>query len=163
MSTATSRPLTRRIRAAMSTDAPAAVILVRLVSGAVFLSEGIQKFLFPNDLGTGRFATIGIPAPGFFGPFGGTVEIACGLLLLAGLFTRLATIPLIIDMALAIALTKVPIVWGGSADVSDAAGFWDFAHQVRTDYAMLLSLIFLLIVGGGRWSLDAALQRRARH
>ncbi|MGH3985473.1 MAG: DoxX family protein [Pseudonocardiaceae bacterium] len=137
------------------------MILIRSVPGAVFLSEGIQKFLFPQELAEGRFDPLGVPVPGFFGPFAGAAEIACGLLLLAGLLTRLATLPMIVNMVLALSLTKIPVLWGGSADIPDAAGFWDFAHEARTDYAILLTLVFLLIVGGGRWSADALLARRA--
>jgi len=122
------------------------VVLIRLLVGLVFLSEGIQKFLFPEALGVGRFVKIGIPAPGFFAPFVGGVEIACGLLVVIGLATRLATVPLLIDILVAIATTKIPMLAQN--------GFWATAHEARTDYSMLLGLIFLLIVGGGPWSLD---------
>jgi len=127
--------------------APAAVILIRLVVGAVFLSEGIQKFLFPAELGVGRFMRIGIPAPEIMAPFDGTFEIICGVLMLAGLLTRLAAIPMIINMLVAISTTKIPILI--------KSGFWSMAHEARTDWAMLLGSLFLLIVGSGPWSLDA--------
>ena len=126
---------------------PPAVILVRAMVGGVFLSEGIQKFLFPAALGVGRFTTIGIPAPQIMAPFVGVVEIVCGLLLILGLVTRLAALPLFIDILVAIATTKVPMLL--------KSGFWAAAHEARTDYCMLLGLIFLLAVGGGSWSLDA--------
>jgi putative oxidoreductase len=138
----------------LQTSAPAAVILIRLLVGAVFLSEGIQKFLFPVALGVGRFAKIGIPMPGFFGPFVGIVEIVCGVLLLLGLLTRLAAIPLIIDIAVAIVTTKLPLL--------AKSGFWSMAHEARTDWCMLCGTIFLLIVGAGRQSLDARWLRRIR-
>lgn len=125
----------------------AAVVLVRLMVGWVFLSEGIQKFLFPAALGEGRFAKIGIPAPQFFGPFVGVVEIVCGTLLILGLLTRLASIPLLIDILVAIATTKIPML--------SKAGSWATMHEARTDYCMLLGLIFLLIAGSGTLSLDA--------
>ena len=96
----------------ISTTAPAWVILVRLMVGAVFLAEGIQKFLFPGEVGAGRFAKIGIPAPDVMGPFVGVVEIVCGTLVLLGLLTRLAAIALIIDMLVAIISTKIPILFG---------------------------------------------------
>jgi putative oxidoreductase len=137
----------------IATKAPAAVILVRLVVGAVFLSEGIQKFLFPNDLGVGRFIKIGIPSPEFMASFVGVVEITCGLLILAGVLTRVAAIPLIIDMLVAISTTKIPML--------AKSGFWAMAHEARVDYAMLLGAIFLLIVGGGAWSIDARLAPKA--
>ena len=129
--------------------ASAAVILIRLVVGAVFLSEGIQKFLFPAELGVGRFMRIGIPAPGIMAPFDGAFEIVCGVMLLVGLLTRLAAIPMIINMLVAISTTKIPILV--------KSGFWAMAHEARTDWAMLLGSLFLLIVGSGPWSLDARL------
>ncbi len=129
-----------------STTAPRATILIRLLVGAVFLSEGIQKFLFPTALGVGRFVKIGIPAPQFFAPFVGIVEILCGTLLIVGLLTRLATIPLIIDISVAIITTKIPML--------ARVGFWSTAHEARTDYCMLLGLVFLLLVGGGPFSID---------
>lgn len=149
-----------RLAALVRPDGPVAVILIRLAIGAVFVSEGIQKFLFPGELAAGRFATIGIPAPGFFGSLAAVTETVCGVLLLAGLLTRVAAVPLLVDMVLALVLTKVPILWGGSADKPKLHGFWDMAHEARTDWAMLLGLLFLLAVGPGRWSLDALLVRR---
>jgi putative oxidoreductase len=133
-----------------STNAPRATIFIRLLVGAVFLSEGIQKFLFPAALGVGRFTKIGIPAPEFFAPFVGVVEIVCGTLLIVGLFTRLAVIPLMIDISVAIITTKIPML--------SAAGFWSMAHEARTDYCMLLGLIFLLLVGSGPFSIDRRIQ-----
>ncbi len=129
------------------------IILIRVLTGWVFLSEGIQKFLFPEALGVGRFLHIGIPAPAFMAPFDGAVEIVCGTFLLLGLFTRLAAIPLLIDMAVAIATTKIPMLL--------QKGFWAAAHEARVDISMLLGLVFLLIVGGGHWSLDERLHRTA--
>ncbi len=130
----------------------AAVLLIRFAVGGVFLSEGIQKFLFPEELGFGRFAKIGIPVPGFTAPFVGFVEVVCGLLLVVGLFTRLATIPLLIDMAVAIWTTKLPIL--------AKSGFWAMAHEARVDYTMVMGCVFLLIVGAGSLSVDRLLQGR---
>jgi len=126
--------------------AQASVILVRLLVGWVFFSEGVQKFLFPAALGVGRFAKIGIPAPHFFAPFVGVVEIVCGLLVIVGFLTRLAAIPLVIDISVAIATTKIPML---SKD-----GFWGTMHEARTDLCMLLGSLFLIAVGSGRLSLD---------
>lgn len=126
--------------------ARSAIILVRIMVGWVFLSEGIQKFLFPAALGVGRFAKIGIPAPQFFGPFVGVVEIVCGTLLIVGLLTRLASIALLIDISVAIVTTKIPML--------AKTGFWATMHEARTDFCMLLGLIFLLIAGAGSFSLD---------
>ncbi len=130
----------------LSTDEAKTTILIRLMVGAVFLSEGIQKFLFADKLGAGRFAKIGLPNPDFLGPFVGTFEVICGALVLAGLLTRLAAIPLLIIMFVAIMATKTKLL----AD----NGFWSMLHDSRTDWAMFLGCIFLLITGGGRWSLD---------
>jgi putative oxidoreductase len=148
------------------TNAPAAVILIRLIVGAVFLSEGIQKFLYPDENGPGRFAKIGIPSPEVMAPFVGVVEIVCGTLILLGLLTRLAAIPLIINMLVAIVSTKISMLlghgfWGFSLRQLPYYGFWGMAHETRTDWSMLLGSIFLLIVGAGAWSLDARLAARA--
>jgi len=144
----------------LKADGPPAAILVRLSVGAVFLSEGIGKFLHPAEQAAGRFAKIGIPAPEFFGGLSAVAETVCGVLLLVGLLTRLAALPMLVNMVLALALTKIPILWGGSADKPKADGLWDMAHESRTDWAMLLGLLFLLVAGPGRWSLDAVLERR---
>jgi uncharacterized membrane protein YphA (DoxX/SURF4 family) len=133
----------------VTTRAPAAVVLVRLLVGGVFVSEGIQKFLYPEALGVGRFVKIGIPAPALMAPFVGVVEIVCGVLLVVGLLTRVAAIPLIIDMFVAIGTTKVPILV--------KSGFWTMAHEARTDYAMMLGCIFLALVGSGPISFDGRL------
>jgi len=130
-----------------ATYAPAAVIIIRLMVGAVFISEGTQKFLFPADAGAGRFETIGIPAPEVVAPLVGGFEIVCGTLVMLGAATRLAAVPLVVIMLTAIASTKIPILLD--------QGFWKMAHEARTDWSMLLGSMFLLIVGGGRWSLDA--------
>jgi uncharacterized membrane protein YphA (DoxX/SURF4 family) len=136
----------------LNTDNSKTTILIRLMVAAVFLSEGIQKFLFPDELGAGRFAKIGLPSPEFLGSFVGTFEIICGGLVLIGLLTRFASVPLIIIMLVAIATTK--------AEVLADKGFWEMLHGSRTDWAMLLGSIFLLINGGGLWSLD---QRMAKN
>jgi putative oxidoreductase len=149
----------------LATHAPAAVILIRLMVGGVFLSEGIQKFLFPAQLGTGRFERIGIPAPEIMGPFVGVVEIACGGLVLLGAGTRLAAVPLLINISVAILSTKVPILlghgfWGFQVPKLESYGWWSMLHEARTDLSMWLGLLYLLIVGGGLWSLDARLTSR---
>jgi uncharacterized membrane protein YphA (DoxX/SURF4 family) len=149
----------------IGSDAPKWTILIRMAVGIVFASEGVQKFLYPDALGAGRFAKIGIPAPAVMGPFVGAVETVCGLLVLAGLFTRLAAVPLVIDMLVAIASTKLPILLGHGyflfADPSaPTSGIWSMLHETRTDLSMLLGSSFLLLVGAGGWSLDALLERR---
>ena len=141
-------------------------VLVRLMVGlVVFLPEGIQKLLYPDVLGAGRFAKIGIPWPEVMGPFVGGVEIVCGALIILGLFTRLAAVPLIVVMLVAIVSTKIPILLGTDFlgfHVPQMAryGFWSMQHEARNDLCMLLGCIYLLIVGGGAWSLDAKIAQR---
>lgn len=130
----------------VSTDTASTTVLIRLMVGAVFLSEGIQKFLFPDNVGAGRFARIGLPNPDFLGPFVGSFEIICGSLILIGFLVRLGSVPLLIIMLVAIATTK--------AEVLANDGFWEMMHGSRTDWAMLLGSIFLLLKGGGKWSID---------
>lgn len=131
------------------TDSSKTTILIRLMVGIVFLSEGIQKFLFPAIRGAGRFDKIGFPSPEFLGSFVGTFEIVCGVLILLGLLIRLASIPTLIIMLVAIVTTK--------SEVLANEGFWAMMHGSRTDWAMLLGSIFLLIKGGGYWSIDSKL------
>jgi uncharacterized membrane protein YphA (DoxX/SURF4 family) len=146
------------------TTGPAAVVLIRLLVGWVFFEEGVQKFLYPELLGAGRFARIGLPAPAVLGPFVGTVEILFGGLIVLGLLTRLAALPLLINISVAIASTKVPILlargyWIFHLPNLPRYGFWAMASEARTDLSMFMGLLFLLIVGGGRWSLDRLLDR----
>ena len=148
-----------------SRHAARAVILIRLLVGLVFFEEGVQKFLFPALMGAGRFARIGIPAPEVMGPFVAVVEIVCGALLVVGRLTRLAAVPLLVDITVAILSTKVPILLGhgyGPFALPQLTryGFWSMASESRTDFAMLMGLVFLLIVGAGPWSLDALRSRK---
>jgi putative oxidoreductase len=124
-----------------------AVILIRILVGWVFVSEGIQKFLFPDALGAGRFAKIGIPLPQMAGPLVGFVEIIFGTLVIVGLFTRLAAIPLLAVILTAIATTKIPMLH---------QGVWPMLHEARVDFSMLLGLLFLLIAGPGAIWIDGA-------
>jgi uncharacterized membrane protein YphA (DoxX/SURF4 family) len=145
-------------------SAPAA--LIRLLVGWVFLVEGILKFLWADELGAGRFATIGIPAPHLMGPFVGVVEIICGALVIVGLYTRLAAILLLIDISVAILSTKIPILlghgyWRFSLPKLKQYGLLSMLHEARTDISMVLGLIFVLIVGGGALSVDAVRTRDA--
>lgn len=146
----------------------AAILIIRLLVGlVVFFPEGLQKFLFPAQLGAGRFATIGIPWPQVLGPFVGVFETVCGALIIVGLLTRLAAIPLIIVMIVAIVSTKIPILLGHgfltfSLPPLGRYGFWSMAHEARTDLCMLFGALYLLIVGSGAWSLDAKWYRGRR-
>lgn len=150
------------MRRLLTTNAPTATFLIRIVVGAVFLTEGIQKFLFPADLGAGRLAKIGIPAPELMGPFVGGIEIVCGALLILGLLTRIAALLLLFDISVAILSTKIPVLlghgfWGFSLMKLSRYGFLSAFHEARTDLAMWFGLLFLLIVGAGGCSLDAKL------
>jgi uncharacterized membrane protein YphA (DoxX/SURF4 family) len=135
-------------------------ILIRLLVGlVVFIPEGIQKLIYPAILGAGRFAHIGIPWPEIMGPLVGIIEIVCGTLIVIGLATRFATMPLIIIMIVAIISTKIPILlgqdfWLFHAPVLPRYGFWSMAHEARNDLCMLLALFYLMIQGPGRWSIN---------
>ena len=152
------------LRDITATSAPAATIVIRILVGAVFVSEGIQKFLFAESVGAGRFARIGFTHAQFWASFVGVAEIVAGCLVLAGLLTRIAALVLAINMIVAIITTKLPILLGhdlGQFQVRrlSSYGFWSLAHEGRTDFAMLLGSLFLVIVGAGRWSLDVRIKR----
>jgi uncharacterized membrane protein YphA (DoxX/SURF4 family) len=121
------------------------LLLLRLMVGWVFLSEGLLKFLYPATLGAGRFGRIGIPFPQFSGPFVGVVEIVCGALLIVGLAATFATFVLLIDIAVAIVMTKVPLM---------KHGFWIAMHNARTDLCMFLGLLAIALLGAGRLSFE---------
>ena len=152
-------------RRLLESNTPAAALLIRLIAGGTFLSEGIQKILFPAEAGAGRFAKMGYKSAEFLAPFVGVTEILCGALVLLGLLTRLAAVPLITIMIMAILSTKIPILLereflGFALRELKYYGFWGMAHEARTDFAMLLSSLFLLITGAGKCSLDALLTKR---
>ena len=130
----------------LETDKDKQIILIRFLIGAVFLSEGIQKILFPETLGGGRFETIGLPAADFLGLFVGIIEISCGFFILIGLYSRLACLPLLIIIGTAIMVTK--------SGIYTEKGIWELLHAARTDWAMLLGCIFILIKGSGFYSVD---------
>lgn len=124
-------------------------LIIRLVVGLIFLSEGLQKYIVPEIVGTGRFTKIGFSNPAFWAYLVGSFEIVCGILILLGLITRLATVPLLVIMLVAFITTKIPTLIHKD--------FWSFAHEYRTDFAMTLLLIYLLIYGGGNKSIDKTL------
>lgn len=139
-------------------------IFVRFSLAGVFIPEGLQKLIFPEILGAGRFASIGIPWPDFFGPLVGVLELLAGLLFLIGYASRAAAVPIIVIMIVAIISTKIPILlgrewWIFSLRDSDRYGFLSFTHETRTDWAMLMGAIFMLLSGSGRWSVDAQMQQ----
>jgi uncharacterized membrane protein YphA (DoxX/SURF4 family) len=123
------------------------LIIPRLVVGLIFLSEGLQKYILPDVDGPVRFAKIGFFPPAFWAYFTSSFEITCGVLILIGFLTRVATVPLLIIMIVAFITTKIPILMG--------KGFWSFAHEYRTDFAVTLLLILLLRCGAGKDSIDS--------
>jgi len=146
-----------------SPDGPVSTLLLRLMAGGVFFWEGILKFVYVNQ-GVGRFTKLGMPFPHFTANFIGYLEIVGGLLLLSGLMTRLIAIPFIIEMIVAILSTKISLYLGTSLlplpPSPPQFGMWAVLHEVRSEYAQLLTTAFLLVNGPGKWSLDALLQRK---
>lgn len=144
-------------------DAPTATVLLRLMAGGVFLWEGVLKFIFANQ-GVGRFTKLGIPAPEMTANFVGTLEIVGGILLIAGFLTRLISVPFIIEMIVAMLTTKPGIFFGTNPlpppPAPPQTGLFAVLHEIRSDYAQIMIVIFLLIAGPGRWSVDAYLSRR---
>lgn len=130
----------------LSTASDKKIIFIRIIVGLIFLSEGIQKFLFLEILGPGRFQEIGFGHAFFWAYFTGVCEIIFGFLILVGLVTRLASIPLLIIMGTAFITTKIPIL--------GTQGLWSFLHEYRTDFALTVLLVVLFIYGGGKWSAD---------
>ncbi|HET6206363.1 MAG TPA: DoxX family protein [Terracidiphilus sp.] len=147
------------------TDGPRSILLLRLMAGGVFFWEGILKFVYTNQ-GVGRFTKLGLPYPHFTATFVGGLEIVGGLLFLTGFLTRLISVPFVLEMIVAILSTKISLFLGTSPLPAPPAlpkvGFWAVLHEIRSDYAQILTSAFLLINGPGRWSLDALLQRNRK-
>ncbi|HEY2773068.1 MAG TPA: DoxX family protein [Candidatus Binatia bacterium] len=146
-------------------DAPASTLLLRLMAGGVFFWEGILKFVYVNQ-GIGRFTKLGMPVPAFTADFVAVLEIVGGLMLITGLATRLIAVPFIIEMIVAILSTKIGIYLGTSPlplpPAPPQIGFWAVLHEIRSDYAQIMTSIFLLISGPGPLSLDAWLKSRRK-
>ena len=146
-------------------NAPTATCLLRLMAGGVFLWEGMLKFVFANQ-GVGRFTKLGIPAPALTAHIIGILEIVGGILIIAGFLTRLIAVPFIIEMIVAMLSTKISMYFGTSPlplpPVPPQIGLWAVLHEIRSEYAQIMVVIFLLSVGPGRWSLDALLLRREK-
>ena len=147
------------------TDGPKSTLLLRLMAGGVFFWEGLLKFIYANQ-GVGRFTKLGIPFPHFTATFIGGLEIVGGLLLLAGLTTRLIAIPFVAEMIVAIVSTKISLYLGTSPlplpPAPPQVGFWAVLHEIRSEYAQVMTVLFLLVNGPGRWSLDAVLSKRPK-
>lgn len=151
----------------IQTDSSQTTILIRLMVGIIFFSERVQKFLYPAIRGAGRFDKMGFPNPDFFSSFVGAFEIFCGVLLLIGFLTRLCALLMLINISVAIIVTKIPILFGESFGPFvlhnlKMYGFWSMAHEMRTDFAMWLGSLFLLIKGGGKWSVDRSILRQRK-
>jgi len=143
-------------------DGPPAIAAIRLMAGSVFFWEGILKFVYTNQ-GVGRFTKLGIPFPGPTANFVAVLEIVGGLLLMAGLLTRAIAIPFVIEMIVAILSTKISLYLGTSPlplpPAPPKVGPWAVLHEIRSDYAQIMSVMFLMIAGPGPWSVDAVLGR----
>jgi len=143
-------------------SAPRSTILIRLMAGSVFFWEGVLKFVYVNQ-GVGRFTKLGIPAPGLTADFVGILEIVGGLLLMSGFLTRLTSIPFVIEMVVAMLSTKIALYLGTSPlplpPAPPQVGFWAVLHEIRSEYAQIVCVLFLFIVGPGPWSVDALLTR----
>jgi putative oxidoreductase len=135
------------------------------MAGGVFFWEGLLKFVYTNQ-GVGRFTRLGIPFPHFTAAFVGGLEIAGGLLVISGLATRFIAVPFLIEMVVAILTTKVSLYLGTyplpPPPAPPKTGIWAVLHEIRSDYAQIMTTAFLLVNGPGRWSLDALLLRPAQ-
>jgi putative oxidoreductase len=151
--------------AAPPTDGPKSIFLLRLMAGGVFLWEGILKFVYSNQ-GVGRFVKLGMPVPHFTAVSVACLEILGGLLLLSGFLTRFIAIPFVIEMIVAMLSTKIALYLGTSPlplpPAPPRSGIWAVLHEVRSEYAQLLTVLFLMMNGPGRWSLDALLHQRTK-
>ena len=148
------------------TGAQREIILLRLMAGGVFFWEGLLKFVYTNQ-GVGRFTKLGFPFPAEMAHFIGVAEITGGLLLLFGLFTRPVAIFFIGEMIVAILSTKISLYLGTSPLPLPASppqiGIWAVLHEIRSDYAQVLTCIFLALIGPGVASLDEKLAKRKRY
>ncbi len=129
------------------------IVFIRLAVGLIFLTQGILKYIDPH-MGVLRFTKIGFPYPGFTAHFVGAFEVACGFLVLIGLLTQLASVPLLVVILTAIATTKIPELF------RPEQGFWLMVSDARTDFSMTMGLLFLISAGAGAWSLDARFWRK---
>jgi putative oxidoreductase len=130
-----------------------------LMAGGVFFWKGVLKFVYTNQ-GVGRFTKLGMPAPELLANATALLEIGGGLLLMAGLFTRLISVPFIVEILVAMLVTKISLYLGPSPLPLPKVGLWAVLHEIRSDYAQIMTSIFLFAAGPGPWSLDAWLARR---
>lgn len=138
------------------------MILIRIIVAVVFITEGALKFMYPGELGAGRFARIGLMYPHVLASFVGGVEIVAGLAVLANFYAGDAALFLLAVIVTAIVTTKIPILMGhplgrfAPPKNVEHFGVLGFIHEARTDLAMLFSLIAIALdsgVRGGRHKL----------
>ena len=138
------------------------ILILRLMAGGVFFWEGVLKFVYVNQ-GLGRFTKLGFPMPEITANFVGTAEIIGGLFLLFGLFTRFTAFYFIIQMIVAILSTKISLYLGTSPlplpPAPPKIGIWAVLHEIRSDYAQVLTCLFLLLEGAGKKSIDALIKK----
>jgi putative oxidoreductase len=145
------------------TSGPKATLALRLMAGGVFFWEGLLKFAYANQ-GVGRFTKLGMPMPEVLAPAIAVLEIVGGVLLMSGLTTRLISVPFIIEMIVAMLSTKISLYHGTSPLPAPPSppimGGWAVLHEIRSEYAQIMTCIYLFVAGPGPWSLDALFQRR---
>jgi uncharacterized membrane protein YphA (DoxX/SURF4 family) len=138
-------------------------ILLRMMAGSVFFWEGVLKLVYANQ-GVGRFTKLGFPLPGLTADVVAGYEIIGGVLLMAGLFTRLVAAGFVIEMIVAMLSTKISLYLGTSPlpmpPSPPKLGAWAVLHEIRSEWAQLITSLFLLIAGPGPWSLAAWLRQR---
>lgn len=150
------------------TETSASTTLIRCVSGIIAAIGGVQTFLFPQMRSDSRFAEIGFPAPRTIATCAGIVWIEVGVLIVLGVVIRNAVLALVIAFIVTITSTKIPVLftygyWLFTPEGSSYNALWGFLSAWRTDFAMLLGSVYVLIVGAGAWSLDASLQNQLMH
>src|SRR5580765_6744684 len=147
-------------------SAPRAAVLIRAMAGSVFLWEGVLNVFYTNQ-GVGRFTKLGFPLPELTAHFVGVLEIVGGILLIAGLLTRVTAIPFVIEMVVAMLSTKIALYLGTSPlplpPSPPQIGIWAVLHEIRSEYAQLMSVLYLMIVGPGSLSVDAIIARARAH
>jgi putative oxidoreductase len=131
------------------------MILIRVVVGLVFLTEGILKFVRPNELGAARFAGIGLPFPHLLAPLVGCIEIAGGVAVAIGFCAGDAALLLMAVIVVALISTKLPVLLGrplGPFALMKVPhyGVLGFLHESRTDLCMLFGTVAVLIDSGLR-------------
>jgi putative oxidoreductase len=121
---------------------------IRDVIGITIIKHGGQKlFVYGFDGVTGAFGQMGIPAPGFFGPFVGFVEFFGGIAIALGLLTRLAALG--VGSTMVVALLTVHL----------KQGFFN-PGGVEFPLALLASAIALVLAGAGAYSVDSVIAKR---